>query len=559
MQKVDYLKLKEQMDANERADFAFQERRHSQWTENYQLYRDKVITNRLTQRQSINVPLMKGTIKTIMAGIDEFPEISFEEKSNDKDKEIAFNELWGNYKTKDKLELKDVIDKKQDLLYGLTWRKLNVANGRLESEVIEPFDILKDRYSDPTDLETGDHLTHRNIFRTISQLEANPSYDQAAVRRLKIFYATKQGLIKADENVALMQAKSERMEDMGVPGMNNPTLGTTIVELKATFQKVFDLKDQVEHWHVVIRCEGEILMAKSLMDTLRIDFLPFVTWSDDPDRTDHYPDGTADTVRTPNKFLNMMISSMAENRVMRTYGMQFYDNTKTEGWSPSGFEPRPFGWYGVPGNPKEILQKVDIPDMSESIDEMDYVKALVESATAATASKKGDSQNGKITLGEVELITQAANERISSISKFYMLAQKEFGEKWARLMNANADRLDAVKLYKKSHKGNFFSKEVKAGDWKSSQGYECRVVSSAEREKDSTQGIQKLNAVKAQFPGNQAMDEIYKKKLLEFGKLSPDEQKQVMDEEKQRAQAPQAMQGQSNQLMPMSNVATQPA
>jgi hypothetical protein len=30
---------------------------HSQWTENYQLYRDTVIINRLTQRQSVNVPL----------------------------------------------------------------------------------------------------------------------------------------------------------------------------------------------------------------------------------------------------------------------------------------------------------------------------------------------------------------------------------------------------------------------------------------------------------------------------------------------------------------------
>lgn len=556
MQKVDYEKLKTQIDANELADFTFQERRHSNWTENYQLYRDKVITNRLTQRQSINVPLMKGTIKTIMASIDEFPEISFEEKENNKDKEIAFNELWQDFKSKDKLELKDVIDKKQDLLYGLTWRKLNVYNGRLESEVIEPFDILKDRYADPTDIETQDHMTHRNIFRTISQLEANKSYDQAAVRRIRAQYATQQGLIKADENVRLMQAKNERLSNMGVSGIDTPSLGTTVVELKATFQKVFDLKDGEEHWHVIIRCEGEILMAKPMMETLNVDFLPFVTWSDDPDRTDHYPDGTADTVRTPNKFLNMMISSLAENRVMRNYGMQYYDSTKSDNWTPNGFEPRPFGWYGVPGNPKEFLQKVDIPDMSESIDEMEYVKSLVESATAATAQKKGDSEGGKITLGEVELITQAANERISSISKFYLLAQKDFGDKWAKLMNANATRLDAVKLYKKSHKGNLFSKTVKSGDWKSTPGYECRVVSTAQKEKESTEGIQKLNAVKAQFPGNLAMDEIYKTKLLEFGKLSPDEKKQVMDEEKQKQGQMQGMPMQQP-LTQMPNVANQ--
>src|SRR5918911_1544148 len=114
-QKVDYEKLKTQFELNERADFRFQERRHEQWTENYQLYRDKVIINRLTQRQSINVPLMKGTIKTILANIDEFPAVEFEELDNKKDKEIILNELWKDFVIKDKLELKDMVDKKLDL------------------------------------------------------------------------------------------------------------------------------------------------------------------------------------------------------------------------------------------------------------------------------------------------------------------------------------------------------------------------------------------------------------------------------------------------------------
>src|ERR1044071_8578486 len=106
MKNVDYASLKSQLDTDEQADFKFQERRHPQWTENYQLYRDTVIINRLTQRQSINIPLMKGTIKTILANTDEFPAIEYEEQDNQKDKEIVFNELWQDFVVKDKLELK---------------------------------------------------------------------------------------------------------------------------------------------------------------------------------------------------------------------------------------------------------------------------------------------------------------------------------------------------------------------------------------------------------------------------------------------------------------------
>ena len=51
---------------NLEADRRWRERRHSQWTTNYELYRDTVITNRLLQRQSVNVPYMKKTVKTYL-------------------------------------------------------------------------------------------------------------------------------------------------------------------------------------------------------------------------------------------------------------------------------------------------------------------------------------------------------------------------------------------------------------------------------------------------------------------------------------------------------------
>ena len=438
-QKVDYLQLKTQLDTNEQADYSFQKRRHEQWTENYQLYRDTVIINRLTQRQSINVPLIKGSVKTILANIDEFPDIEFEELDNNKDKEIVFNELWKDFVIKDKLEVKDMVDKKQDLLYGKTWMKFNIQNGRITTEIKEPFDMLIDRYADPADLETADHLIEQGIYRTLSQLEANPSFDRAAINRLKIFYGTQAGLIKAEEVTQAMQAKNERLESLGVPSMNDPILGQTVVQLKVHFQKVWDMKDQQDHIHVIVICDSEILMAKPLKELLNVDFFTFVTWSDDVERNDHYPDGVADIARNPNKLLNSMISALAENRILRNFGMNFYDATASENWVPQSLEPMPFGWYPLPGKPSEVYQKVDIPDMSESLDEMEYVQRIVESATAATAATKGETDQKKVTLGEVELAVSAAKERISSIAKFYMLAQKERGEKWAKIMNANAE------------------------------------------------------------------------------------------------------------------------
>lgn len=560
MQRPNYKKLLDNLKTDKQADFDFQKRRHSQWTENYQLYRDTVITNRLTQRQSVNIPLMKTSLKTNLATLDEFPRIEFEELGNDKQKEIFLNAYWEDTVIKDRMELKDIVDKKQEQLYGITWRKLNIVQGKFCSEIKEPFDILKDRYADPTDYDnTAHHLIEGNIFRTLEQLEGNPYYDKAAISRLKVFYGTQNGLLRAEEVTKMMQAKNERLGQMGVGDIDNPALGHIVVELKAYFVKEYDLKDQESHLHLIVAADcgiagKEILMAKPLKEILGIDFFPFTYWSSDPERNDHYPDGTADIIRTPNKVLNIFFSQLIENRTLRNFGMNFYDSTVKEGWTPQTLEPRPFGWYPLPGKPQDVFQAVQIPDLSESIDEMDYLKRLIESASAATATSKGETEQSKITLGEVELALQAAKERQSSVAKFYTLAQKEFGDKWAKIVNANTDKLEAVKLYKKSYKGNWFQKNLSPKDWRSEAGYSCRVVSSTEREQKNLETVQKMNAVKAQFPVNQALKRIYDKKVLEFGGLNPEEVQEVLDEEEQNMQLQQMQQ----QIQPQPQLTPQP-
>src|SRR5258708_375241 len=147
--KIDHDLLKDKLHRNKQDGFFFQRRRHPQWTENYELYRDTVIVNRLTQRQSVNIPLMKETVKTILAGIDDDSKIEFEELDNDEQKQIFFNEYWNWTQDLNKLELKDIVDKKQVLLYGRSFWKMNIVDGAFNCEVLDPQDVLVDRYSDP--------------------------------------------------------------------------------------------------------------------------------------------------------------------------------------------------------------------------------------------------------------------------------------------------------------------------------------------------------------------------------------------------------------------------
>lgn len=92
----------------------YKDRRYKQWNENYALYRDKVITNRLTQRQAINIPIIRETIETWISKIDEAPMLEFESRGKDnksKDGEIVLNELWAYYFDKLGLDIIDNLEK----------------------------------------------------------------------------------------------------------------------------------------------------------------------------------------------------------------------------------------------------------------------------------------------------------------------------------------------------------------------------------------------------------------------------------------------------------------
>ena len=109
----------QKLTAEKKSALDFVSRRYEQWNENYELYRNKVKTNRLTQRQQVNIPLMKETIKTLLSKIDDAPMVDWKELSGDKDKELIFQEIWNDDYDRLNLEGIDIQDKKTVLLYKL--------------------------------------------------------------------------------------------------------------------------------------------------------------------------------------------------------------------------------------------------------------------------------------------------------------------------------------------------------------------------------------------------------------------------------------------------------
>ena len=535
---------------NKESGYNYRMRRHDEWDENYQLYRDKITINRLTQRQSVNLPLMKQTVRTLLKDVDDMPVLFFENLDNDKEAEVFKNEYWKWTVEQNKMDLQDIVDKKQVFLYGRSFDQWQIVDGAVKMTVEDPMDILVDRYMDPTNLHSSRFLIHTHIFVPLATLANNPGYDQRVVKELQKFYATEQGLIKSATNLKMLTEKNQKMRDMGVLDIDSPVLGETYVELTLHFvyrenekgSKGVSIPEQL--FLYVEADDQQILMKKPLEEVIGVtkdhfwrNHFPYNSWADDLERQDFWSDGVGDIVRTPNKVLNSWFSQLVENRTLRNFGMHYYDST-VEGFTPQTFNPVPWGWYGVPGKPQDIVQKVDIPDLSESLDEMNFLLIMIEKATGATATQQGVQTQNRITLGEVQLALGEAKERIKGMSKFYTPAWKERGLLFEKMIEAASDKLNAVKIYKEGRNTDeIYSREITPKDWMTKSGYRVKVWSQDEKAAQDTNSLQKLNAVKVNMPDNPKLSEVYQRKLLEFADLTPDEINQIMEFEDKKREA----------------------
>ncbi len=519
-----------------KAGLGYQVRRHEQWSDNYTLYRDTVQINRLTQRQAVNIPLMKETIKTLLSSMDEEPDVYFKELDNDLEKEYGLNEFWTWDMERIVFNNLDMQDKTNVLLYGRSFMKLNFLDEEFDAEVPDIFDILIDPKTNPVNIETARYIVHQNIFRPLRAILENEKYSKEAKDKLKKFLATKEGLLANTDNKEALENRKERLTEMGLEDNANYDKllagADVIVSLTEHFTTDWDNKKKDFVRYVSILAEGDVLLYKeTLKDALGVDFWPFVSWAGEMDTIDFWSDGAADSIRTINKILNGWFSQGIENRTYRNFGMRFFDATQ-KAFNPKSFTPEPWGFYPVPGDPNKILKEVTIQPLSDSLNEIDYLIRLAEKTTATPAAEKGATEKRQITLGEVQLAVGKAQEIAKGMAKFYRRARKEFAEKWLKLQEANGSK--KVKLFKASYKGNMFMKEVGPSDWKSQSGYTVKITSSAEKEQKGIENLQKLQVAKNMMPDNPVLTRIVGKRAIELVDLSSEEIKEVMDYEKNK-------------------------
>jgi len=546
--------LLEKLYAEKMSGRKLQEHKHEDWNDNHDLYRNKVKINRLTQRQAVNIPLMKETVKTLLARIDDAPNVEWKELSGDEQKELIYQEVWNQQFKDNNMELIDILDKKNVLLNGFSVKKLNISKEGIEVSVDDAFDHFFDPLMKPWDIDSARFITHQNIFRSIREILADERYTEEGKNQLKMYGDTNPGITQGAKNKEDWEKKMERMKAVGVGHAEFPlyAAGDRLVNLTEHFYSQWDNKKNKFIRRVCVYADDTIeLYNETLNECIGVDFWPFVYWSEDPELNDIYPDSVADLVRTPNKILNVWFSQLIENRTLKNFQMHWFN--PSQGYTPQTYTPGPGMMLPAPpnvdGDVRKSIMPVEISGLDDTLEAIAALTNIVERGTGATAIEKGQGEQGQQTLGEIQILVGKANERATGMAKFYRLAWYELAWKWDKMMHANAPKF--LKLYKQGRSGKLYPKRVFAGDWKSEAGYEPMVRSTSEQEVETTKSLQKFQFVMSQFPNNVALRKIAQKRELEALDLTPEELRQVEEAEEQAQITP--AQPQENMMPQIEN------
>ena len=563
--------LLDKLRVNKESAFKFRRRRHGDWTTNYLLYRDKVMYNRLTQRQSVNIPLIKSSIQTLLKDVDDPPILYFANLDNNDQAEVYYNAYWDYVSKRNDLILKDIMDKLQVMLYGRSYKFLNIIDGDFTHEVVDPQDVLIDRYVDPSDIDSARFLIREHLYVPLASLKTNPIFDNAAVSRLQDFLGSEAGLIKADQNQLDWVEKMKREAGLGVIDAFNPILGETYVELNYFFIKEFNETLGEDELKIIITAEDmEVLYSNTLEghigetnDHFWRNHYPATSWGNQTERTDWYSDGVADSLRTPNQILNTMFSQMIENRILKNFNMTWFNSSLTdEGFLPQTFDPIPGGWYPIPvpegQKMGDVLMPVAVGDLQDNIGEMNFILQIAQQASAATTFQQGVQPEGQqITLGEVQILLTQAQEKVKAMAVYYTAAWEDFGLKYTKMLDAGDDLIGETVIHKKGRltKKNY-SKTITPKMWFSKQGYKVEVIMKQDMEAKTGDDLQKLQYAKSLMPTNKKLDTVIKTKALEFADINATEMSEILKEDEQQTALMANMQ--NNGMTPQPGQPTAP-
>lgn len=408
------------------------------WQKNEDLYYGKKV--KLEEaRANVDLNRMQEFVHTFLSKIDNSLVFKF---TNRKVSQIArvkrLNSLRVFDANRDFWDLKDIVGKKQAVIYGRTIYSYfaDSENGYTPHlENVDVYDFLIDPSCGGVDIERAMYMGRYGVIKSGSQLK------QGVKDGIYLKYDT-QNLLgsvgNADEPSQEETNKASRTYDTNV----------------YTSQKEMSRKDKFKFWEWYTTYDGEryyLLLSETgatavrvekLTDVFKSDLYPFWTWAPYPDLTEFWPPSPADYVREVFMAQAVSINQMLDNAEQINKPQKIVDVTLVE--DMASLKYRKDGYIKSKGDVNKALSTIQVPSINTPIEVFNILESIQEKSSGITAASKGVAEEDKVGIYEGNQANTA--DRFGLINKAYSFGYQRFARLWEEGVREHLTKKIAVDI-----------------------------------------------------------------------------------------------------------------
>jgi hypothetical protein len=371
-------------------------------------------------RANVDLGRMQEHIHTLLSKIDSPLTFKFEKKKAAQLKRVRrLNSLKDYDSDRDNWDIKDIVAKKQCLLYGraiFAYFASSDGGYMPHLENVDVYDFLVDPAAGGIDLEQGRYMGRWGVTKDRYDLKGNKVY------------------IKDELDVLLRGDGNNTTRTQEETNKDNRTYA---LDYDST-QKEKDSEDKFKFWEWCTTFEGEryyLLMTESgicircekLKDMFDSNLWPFWTYAAFPDLTEFWTTSYADYVReifmAQSKTINQMLDNAEQiNKPQKIVDVNAIQNLAQLKYRRGG------NHIEVNGDAGKAVKFVETPSISTPINVFQQLESIqLQASGTANAAGTADT-SGRATIYEGNVAQES--DRFGLLNKSYSFGYKRFAKLW---------------------------------------------------------------------------------------------------------------------------------
>lgn len=500
-------------------------RRHKEgkvtnWQKNENAYYGK---KEKTEDARANVELgrMQEHVHTLLSKIDSPLTFKFTKKKDAQHKRVLrLNALKDYDADRDNWDIKDIVAKKQAIIYGraiFSYFASSDGGYKPHLENVDVYDFLIDPAAGGVDLEQGRYMGRWGVVKDRYELKGNKLYIKEEVDKLlqgdgNSTTRTTEEINKDNRTYALDYHQSQKEKDS---------------EDKFKFWEWFTTYEG-ERYYLLMTESGCVIRCEKLTDMFDSGLWPFWSYAAFPDLTEFWTPSYCDYVRelfmAQSKSINQMLDNAEQiNKPQKVVDITMVDNLSELKYRRGG------NYIKSKGEPAKAVKFVETPSISTPINVFEQLEKIQMKASGVTDAASGVADtDGRATIYEGNAANTA--DRFGLFNKSYSFGYKRFAKLWEYGVREHLSKKIAIDIL--GPNGIDIEMIGKGDLFRGKEDYAVMVESSNAELQLSEQKKRTMTAAYAGLLGNPAIknQKFVVERLMEIAGEDQEAVRQLLDE-----------------------------